>query len=548
MAEAFDAIVVGGGHNGLVAAGYLGRAGLKVMVLERRGIAGGPCGMVEYFPGFVAAITNSPGSLEPKIVHDLALKRFGLEFVQPNPSMVMPFPDGKCFVAWRERERVTQKLAEFSRHDAVAYYQFFDFLQGFANKLRCSLFEAPPRLRDLVSGLDSPEDEETFAKLMMGSLKDLLDEWFESEEVKAVIGMLGVMHNQLGPSTPGSAYMLLQRPLSLASLSLSADYDPRLQPLRGSTGLPIGGMGAIARAMVRSNESVGVQMRTGAAVERILVDDRGVAGVTLSGGETLLSRLVLSNLNPRTTLLDLVEEGALPEDFLGRVRRLRMTGSAFKVGLALSSLPRFAAARSEEEAHELASCQFRIAPSLDYLERAYDDCKYGRWSRGPIIWGLAPSVTDPGLAPPGQHVMSLNIFHAPYRLAQGDWSTEREAFAECCIDAVSQYVPNLRQIIIDKRIWSPKDLEDEFGLVEGNISHGDMVPSRMFSMRPLVGWSDYRTPVAGLYLCGSGVWPGGLVSGLPGHNASHRALADIARGARDGTAPMRASRTGKSKG
>lgn len=525
--KVYDAIIVGGGHNGLVAGGYLGRAGLRVLILERRGSVGGPCGGVEYFPGFTAAITNSPGSLEPKIVNDLELRRFGLEFVQPDPSMVMPFQDGRHFVAWRDKERVVEKLAEFSVKDAVSYYRFFDHLQDFARKLRCSVFEAPPPLPDLLAGLVDPADQETFGKVMMGSLRDLLDEWFESEEVKAVIGMLGVMHNQLGPDTPGSAYMLLQRPLSIASKGVDAGYDPRLQPLRGSTGLPIGGMGAIATAMARSAESVGVEIRTDAAVERILVDDAGAAGVRLADGEVLRSRIVLSNLNPRTTFLDLLEEGALPAEFTRRVANLRMTGSAFKVGLALSDVPRFACARNADEALSYAGCQFRIAPSLDYLERAYEDCKNGRWSKGPVIWGLTPSVTDPSLAPPGKHVMSLNIFHAPYKLASGSWGTERDVFGNHCIDVLAEYIPNLRDIIMEKRFWSPEDLEREYGLLEGNISHGDMVPSRMFSMRPLAGASDYATPVGGLYLCGSGTWPGGLVSGLPGHNASARVLSDL---------------------
>lgn len=531
--EEYDAIIVGGGHNGLVAGGYLGRSGLKVLILERRDSVGGPCGGVEYFPGFKGAITNSPGSLEPKIVRDLELRKFGLDFVQPNPSMVMPFPDGKHFVAWREKERVVEKLSEFSEADADAYYRFFDHLQDFARKLRCSVFEAPPPLPDLLAGLAEPGDQETFAKVMMGSLRDLLDEWFESDEVKALIGMLGVMHNQLGPSTPGSAYMLLQRPLSIASRGVDRGYDPRLQPLRGSTGLPIGGMGAITNAMARSAESVGVEIRTNATVDRILVDDAGVAGVRLASGEVVRTQIVLSNLNPRTTFLDLVEEGALPPAFTQRVRNLRMTGSAFKVGLALSGLPRFAFARDADEALSFASCQFRIGPSLEYLERAYDDCKEGRWSRGPVIWGLTPSVTDPDLAPPGKHVMSLNVFHAPHKLARGDWSSERELFGNHCIDVLSQYVPNLPDIILEKRFWSPEDLENEYGLLEGNISHGDMIPSRMFSMRPLVGASDYATPVTGLYLCGSGAWPGGLVSGLPGHNASAKVLSDLSFGAED---------------
>ncbi|MSP88254.1 MAG: NAD(P)/FAD-dependent oxidoreductase [Alphaproteobacteria bacterium] len=529
-AKTYDAIIVGGGHNGLVAAGYLARAGLKVVVLERRGVVGGPCGPVEYFPGYWGAITNSPGSLEPKIVQDLELERFGLQFVRPDPSMVMPFPSGRCFVAWRDKAKVVAKIREFSTHDVASYYKLFDDLQAFANKLKSSLFESPPSLTQLMSRMETPEDEEAFAKIMFGSIKDMLDERLESEELKAVVAMLAVMHNQAGPSTPGTPYMLLQRPLSLASVSVSAENDPRLQPMRGSTGLPIGGMGAIPRAMARSLESKGGTIRTNAGVAEIITGTSGVEGVVLTSGERIAGRIVLSNLNPRTTLLDLVQSSALPAEFTRRVQALNMRGSAFKVALALDDLPRFAVARNDEEVRQFAGCQFRIAPSMDYLERAYDDCKYGRWSEGPVFWGLTPSVTDPGLAPPGKHVMSINIFHAPYRLAQGDWSAECDRFGQHCIDMLVPYIPNLKRIVSRVRFWSPQDLENEYGLIEGNISHGDMVPGRMFAMRPLPGWAEYRTPIKGLYLCGSGVWPGGLVSGLPGHNASHQAIRDLKAG------------------
>lgn len=530
MAAHFDVIVVGGGHNGLVAAFYLAQSGLRTLVLERRPVVGGPSATVEYFPGYHAAITNSPGSLEPKIVRDMALQSFGLRFTRPDPSLVHPFDDGRAFVAWRDRDRVNATLRAFSDHDAVAYYRLFADLQAFADRLRVSLFEPPPSLAELVSRLSSEEDEEQFAKVYLGSIRDLLDERFESNQVKAVIAVLSVMHNRAGPATPGTPAMLMQRPLSIASHSVSAQDDPRRQPLRGSTGLPIGGMGAIPRAMEAANRQLGVEIRTGAEVARILVKDGRAYGVVLADGQEVEARIVLSNLNPRTTFLDLVDPQKLSEEFRDRVSGIRMQGSQFKIGLALDGLPRFAVAGSDAEAQAFASCQFRIAPSMDYMERAWDDAKYGRWSHEPMMWGLTPSVMDPELAPPGRHLMSVNVYHAPEKLADGDWAIEKERFGRQCIDVLSRYIPNLADIITDCRFWSPQDFVDEYGLVGANITHGDMLPGQMFSLRPLAGWSRYRTPVSGLYLCGSGTWPGGFISGIPGHNSSAAVLEDLRAG------------------
>lgn len=529
MTQRFDAIVVGGGHNGLVAAHYLASAGLKVAVFERREVVGGPASVNEFFPGYRGAFSNSPGSLEPKVVSDMELERHGLAWTRPDPSVVQPFPDGRAFVAWRDRGRVVEQLRGFSEHDATAYYEFFDWLLAFARTLKVSLFEPPPSLAEITSHLRRPEDEEAFAKIMFGSVWDLLDEWLESDEVKAVVAILGVMQNWAGPRTPGTPYMLLQRPLSLASMSAAGADDPRLQPMRGSTGLPKGGMGSITEAMRRSLEARGVVVRTSAPVVAIKVDDGRVKGVVLDGGEEVDAPLVISNLNPKTTLLDLVPDGSIPSEIADRLRRLKMNGNSFKMLLALDGLPRFAAAHNEDEVRQFAGCQFRIAPSMDWMERAWDDAKHGRWSRTPMMWGLTPSVSDPTMAPPGRHLMSVNIWHAPYRLAEGDWETERERFGRHCIDVLSDYIPNIKDVIIDTRFYSPVDLERELGLVESHITHGDMLPGHMFALRPIAGMADYRTPIGGLYLCGVGMWPGGNVSGLPGHNASQAVLLDRAR-------------------
>jgi phytoene dehydrogenase-like protein len=288
-------------------------------------------------------------------------------------------------------------------------------------------------------------------------------------------------------------------------------------------------MGSIPEAMARSLAASGVKIRCGAEVVAILADDHGVRGVALATGEEVYAKYVLSNLNPKTTLLNLLDADLLEDDVHHRVTSLPMRGSAFKIGLALDAMPRFAAAKDESEANHFAQCQFRIGPSMEYMDRAFTDANNGMPSAGPMFWGLTPSVTDPNLAPPGKHLMSINIFHAPYTLADGNWDEEKDRFGKRCIDILTDYIPNLKNIIVDHRFWSPKDLEREYGLLEANITHGDMLPGRMFSLRPVPGIANYQTPVRGLYLCGSGVWPGGFVSGLPGHNASHKVLSDIER-------------------
>ena len=529
MSNRYDAVVIGGGHNGLVAAHYLARGGQKVVVLERRHVLGGPCGAYEFFPGYRGAITNSPGSLEPKIVHDMELERFGLVFDKPNPAMVVPFADGRAFIGWRERERIDAELGKFSRHDIQAFHEINAFFTEFARKLKVSLFEPPPSLAALAARMETPDDEADFAGIMFGSIRDFLDVRLESDQIKALVASTSMFGGNYAPSTPGSPLAMLFRPLSLASMSIEVENDPRKQPLRGSTGLPRGAMGSVVEAMARSLEASGVTIRTEAAVAHVRVGADGrVKGVVLADGEEVDATIVLSNLNPKTTLLDLLDARHMDDPLRERLERLPMRGCAFKVVLALGDIPRFAAA-PPDLVEAFASCQFRIAETMDDLEQSWDDAKRGIPSTVPRVMGLTPSIVDPGLTPPGKHLMSLNCLHAPYHLRKGDWATEKDRFGERIVDTVARYVPNLKDIIEDTLYFSPKDLEDEFGLVEGHQLHGNMTPGAMFANRPVPGLSDYRTPVAGLYLCGSGTWPGGFISGIPGHNGSHQALGDLAR-------------------
>ena len=395
----YDAIVVGGGHNGLTCAAYLARAGLRVLVCERRHVAGGPCAEYEYFPGYRASITNSPGSLEPKVVADLELERHGLKFTHPDPTLMFPFPDGRAFIGWRERERVTEQIRQFSARDVDGYAALFDFLNRFAERLGVSLFEAPPTLRALTSRLETPEDEEAFARVFLGSVADLLDEFLESGHLKSMLAMLGVMSNWTSPLSPGSATWLMMRPMSLASSSVAADHDPRRQVLRGSTGLPLGEWGASCGPCAARWRPPAGEVRTECEVGRILVTGERAAGVVLADGEEIGAGAVVSNLDPWTTYLGLIDAPCLEPGFRAAVERLPRRGSAFKVALALDGIPGFAAApRGLERA--CAGCQFRIAPSIEYQDRAFDDAKRGRPSRGPVFWGLFPTMADPCLARP----------------------------------------------------------------------------------------------------------------------------------------------------
>jgi phytoene dehydrogenase-like protein len=530
MADCFDVILVGGGHNGLVAAFYLASAGLRTVVLERRHIPGGPCATVEFFPGHRSSITNSPGSLEQGIVSDMRLEEHGLTLLPTvGPSLFTPFEDDTYYVAWRDQARVVAQLNSYAPGDANGFFGVLKYIDDFAAAIGVSPFAPPPSLQELVAKLTSPELEEAFGKIFLGSIRDLAAEWLVSEQARALIAVRGVVAIQAGPSTPGTPLPLLIRPLSLVARKPTTANDPRLQPLRGTTGFPKGGMGAIAAAMVRAVAAAGGEIRTHSEVRSILIENGHAIGVELADHSTIRAPIVVSNVNPKTTLLQLAPAGSLPSSVEQRMRRLTMQGSAFKIALSLDRYPHFRHAKTEDEARAFAGCQFRIAPSVEYMDRAFDEAKHGQPSTRPMMWGLCPTLIDPDIAPPGRHLLSVNIWHAPYRLKDGNWDEERDRFGDRCISILEEYMPGLRDSIVDRRFFSPVDLEREYGLVEANIIQGDILAGRMFSLRPLAGMSSYRTPIRGLYLCGTGTWPAGYVSGIPGHNAASEVLKDVAR-------------------
>jgi phytoene dehydrogenase-like protein len=527
MTHRYDAIIVGGGHNGLVAAFYLARAGQSVLVLERRPVVGGPASTIEFFPGFRGAMTNSPGSLEPKIVADMELEHFGLRWVKPDPAVLMPFPDGRKFVGWRDQNKVRELIArDFSRRDAETYPAIFEFFNDFARRMRISLFEPPPTYAEIASRLKTPQDEADFATIFFGSIRQFLERRLESEAMQTAVAVLA-WGGAFSPSTPGTPLGLLHRPMSFYSSSAAGTHDPRHQVMRGSTGLPMGGMGSVTQAMRRSIERLGVEVRTEATVAHIIVGpNHEVRGVALENGTEFTAPIVLSNLHPRTTFLGLLDRGHLPDDIQERIEALPIGASAFKVVLAVDEPPLIAGAPPGlEEAY--SSCQLRIAPDLNYMETCYQDFLAKRGTECPRLMGLIPTFTDPSMAPEGKHLLSINAWFFPYELAEGSWQTEGAVMGNRILRILTEYFPSLSRSVVDMKVYTPVDLELEFGLIGGNFSHLDQTPGLMFANRPVPGMSDYRTPVRGLYLCGSGAWPGGTVTGLPGHNAGHQVLRDL---------------------
>lgn len=521
-----EIIIVGGGHNGLVAACYLAAAGLKVLVLEAADRLGGPVATVEFMPGYFSTISNSPGSLEPKIVRELGLESFGLRFVRPDPTLVQPLDDAPLYVGWRDPARNDAQLEAFAPGEAERYRRFFAYLQDFADRLGISLFEPPPTLQHLVRNLTNLEDQEAFSRILLGSVRDLMEEFEFAPQTRALIAPLAVVGGQVSPSSPGTPFNLLMRPLSLASIKSEAGYDPRRMPLRGSTGLPVGGMGAIIEAMRVSLLGNGGEVRLNERVALLSVRDGRISGVVTTSGEEIEAPIVISAVNPRTTAA-LLDKQADWGELRGKLERKTMRGRAFKVVLALDGMPRYAEARDDAEARMLSSAQFRIAPSLQYLDEGHSDMLLGRLSENPVIWGLCPSMTTPQLAPEGKHVLSMNIGNAPYHLSEGTWAEKRDILAKRAIAKLAEWMPGLPDLISDYRCIDPTEFERRYGLVEANITHGDTLPWNSFWMRPMAGLHAYRTPTNGLYLSGNGCWPGNYVSGIAGHNAAHAVLKDI---------------------
>jgi len=534
VAAARDIVIIGAGHNGLVTAFYLARAGFKPLVLERRGVVGGAAITDEFHPGFkCSTLAHSTGPLCADVLRDMQLDRLGLEMIRPEPSLFAPAPDGRALLLYADSAQSAQQIAGFSRGDAEKYVEFHRALGQFADVLSQVLWMTPP-------SLDRPSADDIWKlfaaarrlrrlgkKQMLRLLRwapmavaDLVAEWFETELLRAVVAARGVFGTAAGPRSPGSSALLLLR--------AAADADPV-----GATSFPRGGMGALTQAMAAAAGRAGAVVRTGADVAQVLIRNGEVKGVVLAGGEEIPAKTVISNADPRRTFLRLVDPVHLEPDFLVKMQHYRSLGTVAKVNLALAGLPSFTAleggpARGDGAPSALAG-RIHIGPEVDYLERAFDDSKYGDFSRQPYLDVTLPSISDPSLAPAGRHVMSIYVQYAPCRLKNGDWASRRDALGDAVVRTLTAYAPNLPDLVLHRQVITPQDLEDTYSLTGGHIFHGELALDQLFTMRPLLGWARYCTPVRGLYLCGSGTHPGLGLTGASGRNAAREVLKHLRR-------------------
>jgi phytoene dehydrogenase-like protein len=525
MSSSYDVIVIGGGHNGLVHAAYLARAGRRVLVLEQRPMLGGAAVTEEVIPGFRFSVASYVVSLlRPEIIDELSLSRHGLKIL-PLDGTFTPIPGGDYLWRRGDSDQTHREIARHSAHDADRYPEYGRAMARLAEFVKPILGMTPPDiespgvrgLRDLGSlawrfhrlGVN---DQRSLLRLLTMSASDFLDDWFESDVLKATIAASGIIGTFLGVRSPGTAYVLLHH------------YLGEIDGVYRAWGLARGGMGAVSNAIAAAASEAGAEIRTGTPVTGLRLSHGRAAGIVLGNGDEILSEAVSSSLDPRQTFSHLVGEAVLPADFVDRLRGYRYRGSSAKVNLALDGLPDFTALPGPGS--HLAGA-ISISPAVEYLERAYDDAKYGAFSRRPYLDIVIPSVTDSSLAPRGKHVMSCFVQYAPYRLKQGTWDQRREEFGRNVIETLAEYAPNLPGLIRGMQVVTPLDLERMFGLSEGNIFQGELSLEQLFFNRPVPGFAGYRTPVPGLYLCGSAAHPGGGVMGAPGRNAAVTLLQDL---------------------
>ena len=520
----YDAIIIGGGHNGLITAAYLARAGKRVIVLERRELVGGAAVSEQVFPGFTFSVFSYVVSLlRPEIIRDLDLPRHGLEIL-PLESTVTPMENGDYLAAWGDADRSRRELARHSQHDAEAMVEFGRLMHHMAHAVKPILGMMPPDPTSLspkeLWGLlklgkhfreIGAERFHALFKLMTMSSADYLDEWFETDVLKATKSASGIIGTFLGPRSPGTAYVLLHH------------YMGEIDGSFRAWGFAKGGTGAISEAIAGAARRFGAEIRTGAGVKQVIVNHGQATGVALENGDELHAKVVVSSLDPHLSFLKLLDEKTLPEEFVAGIKRFKFRGSSGKVNLALSELPDFTCLPGVGEHHRGA---ISISPSVDYLERAYDDAKYGEFSRRPYMDIIFPSMIDPHMAPPGRHVMSIFVQYAPHNLTGGWNEAKREAFGDAVIDTLSHFAPNLKNAILHRQVITPWDIQRITGLTEGNIFQGELALHQLFFLRPVPGWAKYRTPVRRYYQCGSGTHPGGGIMGASGLLAARRILKD----------------------
>ena len=522
-----DIVIIGGGHNGLITAFYLAKAGFKPLVLERNAQVGGAAITDEFHPGFrCSTLAHTAGPIRPDVVRDLQLEKHGLKLITPEVCVTALSPNGRALSLYRDVSRSAQEIAAFSQKDATKYPEFQESLGKIAKVIGDALATTPPNIddpsrSDLWSMLKTGRairklgKKDMFRLLRWGpmAVADLAAEYFETELLRAVIAARGVFGTFLGPWSAGSALVLLIR----------AAGDPHPA---GSAFFSAGGTGAITQAMASAAKSAGVEMRTGVEVIEIRVQNGAATGVLLSTGEEIHAKAVISNADPKRTLLKLTDPVHLSPDFVQKLQHYRGNGTVAKVNLALTALPKFTALKNGDSA--ALRGRIHIGNEIDYLERAFDESKYGNFSRQPYLEATIPSLTDPSLAPEGQHVMSIYMQYAPYKL-KSDWEEQRKALGQTVVQTLAQYAPNLPELILTHKIITPHDLEEQYGLTGGQIFHGELALDQFFTMRPLLDWARYRTPIENLYLCGSGTHPGAGLTGGSGANAAREILKDLKR-------------------
>ncbi len=514
----YDAIIIGGGHNGLTSAAYLAKAGKKVLVLERRHVLGGAAVTEEIYPGFKYSVCSYVVSLlRPEVIRDLELPKYDLEII-PLDSTFTPMPNGDHLFRSGDHAQTRREIARHSVTDAEAYEHYGQLMAQMALAVKPMLGMIPPEpttwnpkdlfgLAKVGSHFRDLGDKLVYGltKLMTMSSADFLDEWFDTDVLKATMSASGIIGTFMGPRSPGTAYVLLHH------------YMGELDGAFRSWGFARGGTGAISNAIASAARHFGAEIRTEVSVDQVTIKNGRATGVVLSSGEEIHAKVVVSSVDPKRTFLKMIDSQHLDAPFLKQVQDFKIRGSSAKVNLSLDALPNFTSMPGKGP--HLGGA-ISISPSLDYIERAYDDAKYGDFSRRPYMDIILPSRLDPSMAPPGKHVMSIFVQYAPYHLANGTWPEKREALGDTVIDTLSEYAPNMKDIILHRQVVTPWDLEQEFGLTEGNIFQGELTLDQLFFLRPVPGWAKYRTPIKNLYMCGACTHPGGGVMAASGRLAA----------------------------
>jgi phytoene dehydrogenase-like protein len=525
MTKTYDAIIIGGGHNGLTAAGYLAKAGRKVLVLEHRHLVGGAAVTEEIFPGFKYTVYSYVVSLlAPQVIQDLQLFKHGLD-VTPLSGAFTPMENGNYIASYEDEARTLEEIRRHSKRDAEAYIEFSDMIYDLARAVQPILEMVPPdpvrpglyglrTFHDLGQHIKSLGKEKFYqlTKIMTMSAYDFLSEWFETDVLIATIASVGIIGAMLGPKSPGTAYVLLHYYLGEVDGQVSA------------WGSQKGGTGGVSEAIASAARSFGAEIRCNAPVEQVIVKNGQAVGVALQNGDEIYGKIIVSACDPKVTFRKLVDDKELPSDFVDAIDNLKFRGSSGKVNLALDGLPDFPALKDKELMY---GGMQEICPSTDYLEQAYDDAKYGDFSKRPFMGCIIPSTVDPSMAPPGKHVMSIFVQYAAYNMpVHGNRDQQREAFGNAVINTLAEFAPNIKELILHKQVITPWDIEQTLGITEGNISHGELTIDQLFFMRPTPGWARYRTPIRNYYQCSAGTHPGGGITGMPGRLAASEVMKD----------------------